>query len=496
VVVDPRRSATAEQADLHIQPVPGTDLAVALGLLHLAGAMGLVDEEYVAARTTGWPDVVRSVAGWPPDRVELVSGVPARQLTRLAQALGGPPASMLLTGRGPEQQSKGVDTVSALIGLMLALGRIGRPASGYGCLTGQANGQGGREHGQKADQLPGYRSISEPGDRSAVASVWGVAPEVLPGPGMSAVEMLGTIGRPGGVRGLIVAGSDLAVAGPDAGKVRHRLSALDLLAVLDSFPTETSQRAHFVLPVTQWAEEDGTVTNLEGRVLRRRAAVPAPAGVRTDLEVLCDLAARLGAGDAFRFAGAEGVFDELARASAGGRADYAGIAYPRLGAGPGLFWPCPDERHPGEPRMFTERFGHADGRARFVPVEYRDAGESPDEEFPLYFTTGRYREHYNSGGQTRRVARLQAARPEPRLQMHPSLAQRIGVEDGARVIVESRRGEARFRASIDTGIRADTVFAPFHWGADQCANLVTADTLDPVSRMPEFKVCAARVRAP
>ena len=493
MVVDPRRTATAEAADLHVQPVPGADLALALGLLHLAARTDAIDPDYLESRTVGWDQVRRSVDGWTPKMVEAVAGVPETVLRKLLDALTGPPASMLLSGRGPEQQSKGADTVSALINLMLALGRVGRPASGYGCLTGQANGQGGREHGQKADQLPGYRSIADPADRAHISAVWGMEESALPGPGLSAVEMLSSAGSPGGIRGLLVFGSDLTVASPAAGPVAERLRRLDLLAVADSLPSGTTDLAHVVLPVTQWAEEDGTITNLEGRVIRRRQALAPPEGVRTDMAILAGLADRLTGGQGFAFSTTEAVFDELRKASAGGRADYAGITYRRIDAEAGIHWPCPSEGHPGTPRLFTERFALPDGHARLIPVRYRDVAEPPDSAYPLYFTTGRYREHYNSGTQTRRLDRLVRARPAPRLQVHPDLAGRLGLGDGSRVVVKSRRGAARFEIELTPDIRADTVFAPFHWDGDGTANLLTLDALDPLSKMPEFKVCAVHL---
>ncbi|MGH9305678.1 MAG: molybdopterin-dependent oxidoreductase [Acidimicrobiales bacterium] len=494
IVVDPRSTATAQIADLHLQPVPGSDLAVANGLLHLAVAEGLIDTDYIEARTTGWDQVRHSVRDWTPAQVQRVAGIPERALRQTVEAIAGATASMLLSGRGPEQQSKGTDSVLALINLMLAMGKVGRPASGYGCITGQGNGQGGREHGQKADQLPGYRSITDGADRAAIARVWNVHPDTLPGAGNSAVDMIESIGSDGGLRGLVVAGSNLAVASPDARRVAERLGRLDCLAVLDSFANDTTALAHVVLPVAQWAEEDGTVTNLEGRVIRRRGACRPPPGVRTDIEVLCGLAERLGQAAGFRFSGPEEVFAELRAASAGGRADYAGISYDRIDSSHGVFWPCPTNDHPGTPRLFTERFAHPNGRARFVPVAYRPAAEAPDSDYPLYFTTGRYREHYNSGAQTRRVGRLQQARPEPRLQLHPILAKSLMLSDDGMVEVESRRGKACFKAHIDAGIRPDTVFAPLHWDGSQAANLITIAALDPISRMPEFKVCAVRIK--
>ncbi len=493
IVVDPRHTKTASLAKLHLQPIPGTDLALAMGLLQLAVAREMLDLEYIEARTVGWEQTRQSVQGWFPARVERVTGVPESLLRASLEAIAGAPASMLLTGRGPEQQSKGTDSVAALINLMLALGKAGRPASGYGCITGQGNGQGGREHGQKADQLPGYRSITEGADRAKIAAVWGIDPDSLPGAGSSAVEMLDSIGTEHGLRALLVVGSNLAVASPDSGRVSEQLAELDCLAVLDPFPSHTTALADIVLPVTQWAEEDGTMTNLEGRVVRRRRATDPPKGVRSDIEVLCALAERLGHGSQFRFEGPEAVFGELRRASAGARADYSGITYERIDASKGIFWPCPGLDHPGTPRLFGERFAHPDGMARFVPVSYRASAEEPDASYPLYFTTGRYQEHYNSGTQTRAVDRLGRLQPEPCLQMHPELASTIGVVDGAEVIAHSRRGSVRFKVDVTRDIRPDTVFAPFHWGGRKAANILTISALDPDSRMPEFKVCAVRL---
>jgi assimilatory nitrate reductase catalytic subunit len=264
--------------------------------------------------------------------------------------------------------------------------------------------------------------------------------------------------------------------------------------VLDAFPNHTTDLAHIVLPVTQWAEENGTVTNLEGRVIRRRQAITPPEGVRSDIQILCALADRMGQQHRFDFDGPEAVFAELARASAGGRADYAGITYQRLDATTGIFWPCPTTDHPGTLRLFSERFAHPDGRACFAPVIYRPAAEEPDLDYPLYFTTGRYKVHYNSGAQTRAIERLRRAQPEPRLQLHPDLAHTLGVNDGDTVLVSSRRGSVHFTADVTADIRPTTVFAPFHWGGSKAANILTIPALDPTSRMPEFKVCAVNVR--
>ncbi|MFK0118498.1 molybdopterin oxidoreductase family protein [Streptomyces sp. NPDC090994] len=495
IVVDPRRTKTAEQADLHLAPRPGTDLALALGLLHLVVAEGRVDEAYVAERTSGWEEArAAAMAHWP-EYVERITGVPVPELREAVRLFCAPEAAMVLTARGPEQQSKGTDTVGAWINLCLATGRAGRPYSGYGCLTGQGNGQGGREHGQKADQLPGYRKLTDPAARRHVAEVWGVDPDSLPGPGRSAYELLDALGSD--VRSLLLMGSNPVVSAPRAAHVESRLRSLDFLAVCDVVLSETAELADVVLPVTQWAEETGTTTSLEGRVLLRRRAITPPDGVRSDLEVLHELADRLGVEKGFP-ADPQEVFEELRRASAGGVADYSGISYGRLAEEGGVFWPCPAgdaEVHPGTPRLFLDRFATEDGRARFVPVAHRPAAEETDDEYPVLLTTGRVVAQYQSGAQTRRVDELNAAAPGPFVELHPRLAARLGAAEGDPVAVVSRRGRAVAPARITTGIRPDTVFMPFHWPGEGRANVLTNPALDPTSRMPEFKVCAVRVEA-
>ncbi|MEU8751541.1 molybdopterin oxidoreductase family protein [Streptomyces chartreusis] len=525
IVVDPRRTRTAEQADLHLAPRPGTDLALALGLLHLVVAEGRVDEEYVQERTAGWEDArAAAMAHWP-EYVERITGVPVPQLREAVRMFCEPEHAMVLTARGPEQQSKGTDTVGAWINLCLATGRAGRPLSGYGCLTGQGNGQGGREHGQKADQLPGYRKLDDPAARRHVAEVWGVDPDSLPGPGRSAYELLDALGTD--IKSLLLMGSNPVVSAPRAAHIEERIKSLDFLAVCDVVLSETAALADVVLPVTQWAEETGTTTNLEGRVLLRRRAITPPEGVRSDLEIMHELAARLSGERALEKGfptDAEEVFEELRRASAGGPADYSGITYRRLAEENGVFWPCPAATgaaedagdsedasldagpddpaqdhdadaapHPGTPRLFLDRFATPDGRARFAPVSHRAAAEEPDDEYPVLLTTGRVVAQYQSGAQTRRVDELNTAAPGPFVELHPRLAARLGAADGDPLAVISRRGRAVAPARITTAIRPDTVFMPFHWPGEGRANTLTNPALDPTSRMPEFKTCAVRV---
>jgi assimilatory nitrate reductase catalytic subunit len=493
IVADPRRTATAATASLHLAPRPGTDLALANGLLRIALSEDLIDEEYIEHRTLGFGGVRAAVTRYWPDRVERITGVPVEQLRRTVHALAEAPSAMILTARGAEQHANGTDTAQAFLNLALALGLPGKPFSGYGTITGQGNGQGGREHGLKADQLPGYRKLADAADRAHVAAVWGIDPEDLPAPGLSAFEMLDRLGTRGGVRTLLVFASNLAVSAPDALRVADRLRSLDLLVVSDLFLGETAQFADVVLPTTQWAEEEGTMTNLEGRVLRRRRALDPPDGVRSDLEVFQALAERLGAGRHFS-ADAHEVFEELRRASAGGIADYSGISYERIDAEQGVFWPCPSEEHPGTPRLFADRFPTPTGRAAFVRVLHRAPKEATSREYPYVLTTGRIAGQYQSGAQTRRHRGDDQAPREPEAELHPDLARRAGVGAGDVVQLRTRRGSAVFRARIGQDIRPDTVFVPFHWGGALSANALTNAALDPLSKMPEFKACAVDVR--
>ena len=497
VVVDPRRTATVRLTEsgggTHLQPTPGSDLVLLLGLIHIVIAEKLVDENYLNARTTGFDALARSVSAWWPQRVQSVTGVPTHQLREVARRLASGRGSYILTGRGVEQHVDGTDTATAAINLALVLGLPGSANSGYGTLTGQGNGQGGREHGQKADQLPGYRKIVDPAARAHVAGVWGVDADDLPGAGLPAVELLNSLGQPGGVRSLLVHGSNVVVSAPNVTRVRAGLAALDLLVVCDFFFSETASLAHYVLPVTQWAEEEGTMTNLEGRVIRRRQAIDAPDGVRNELWIMRELARRLESPGIFSDNPSE-VFGELARASEGGLADYSGIDYELLDGGAAVYWPYP-VGSTGTPRMFADGFAHPDGRARIVAVSPRAAPEPLNLPGSITLITGRLLEHYQSGSQTRRVPELNDAKPHARAELHPTTAASIGIVDGDLVELSNPRGTVRARALVVATIRPDTVFLPFHFAGTECANVLTQDATDPISGMPEFKTTAVTVRA-
>ena len=493
IVSDPRRTATARLADLHLQLTPGTDAALARGLLHVAIRDRLIDRAFIAQRTTGWEAVRRNAAAYWPDRVERETGVPAAQIVQAAHMLGEAATAIILSGRGTEQQSQGVQNALAFINLALALGQAGRKHCGWGCLTGQGNGQGAREHGLKCDQLPGYRRLDDARARDEIARVWDIDPDTLPPPGLHATAMIGSLGEPGGIQGLLLMGSNLLVSAPASGGLGGRLDRLELFVACDLFLNESSERADIVLPVTQWAEESGTMTNLEGRVLRRaRAAIP-PEGVRGDIDILADLATRLG-GARHIPATPEAAYDELRRASAGGVADYGGISLERIAAEEGVFWPCRDAGAPDARRMFLSRFGHDDGRARFTAAT-GSASEMSDARFPLYLSTGRVLAQYQTGAQTRRVPELAQAEPGAFVEIHPDTASLSGIVEGAGALLTTQRGSGVFRARLTRDIRRDTLFVPFHWGGEASVNRLTSDAIDPIAKIPQYKLCAVRLEA-
>jgi assimilatory nitrate reductase catalytic subunit len=491
IVVDPRATAFAAGANLHLQAAPGTDAILAYALLHVLIANHRIDDAYIAARTTGFEAVRRRAEEMTPERAERRTGVPADDIVAAARLLADAKRALILTARGVEQHGNGTDCTTAYINLALALGLPGRDGSGYGTLTGQGNGQGGREHGQKSDQLPGYGSVDDPIAVARIARAWNVPPARIARRGLSAAEIFDALGTK--ISGLFVLGSNPVVSAPRTAALRTKLGKLAHLVVCDFFLSETAAYANVVLPTLQWAEEHGTMTNLEGRVLLRTAQVAAPAGSRGDIAIVRDLAARLGAPELVASDEPEAVFDDLRRASAGGRADYSGITYDRLRRDEALYWPVPALDHPGTPVLFRERFHTPDGRARFVAIAAGDVSEQTDHAYPWKLTTGRNREHYLSGTQTRRTARLAAAVPEPVAEIHPVLAAQFGIANGGYMRIISRRGAVALRARVTEAIAMDTIFAPFHWGGAATVNDLIGGTLDPHSKMPPFKACAVRI---
>jgi assimilatory nitrate reductase catalytic subunit len=493
IVVDPRLTPIARTADLHLPVRPGRDSALYGAILHQLIKHDWLDHEFIANHASGFEEAKQAVASYDLDWAEQTTGIPKEKILLAAQWWGPAKTSFLLHARGIEHQSKGVENVLACINLVLATGRIGKPYCGYATITGQGNGQGGREHGHKCDQLPGNRDIENPEHRKYISDVWGIEEKDLPGKGLTAYEIIEAIDR-GEIKGLLSICFNPLVSLPNNNLVRRALEKLEYYVAIDFFLNETARHANLVLPGSLHEEEEGTVTTAEGRVVRIRKAINPPANARSDTSILLEIARRLGAEKHFTYNSSEEIFNELRVASKGGTADYFGITYKKIEDNMGIFWPCPSEDHPGTPRLWEDhKFKTPDGRAHFHGVPYRDPAEVTDGEYPVILTTGRVVSQYLSGTQTRRIGKLVKQYPEPLLEIHPKLAATLGIKHRELVKVLTRRGEAEFPAQIVETIREDTVFVPYHWPGRKSVNQLTSGHLDPVSKIPEFKVCACKL---
>ena len=491
VTIDPRQTMTSKLADIHIKLQPGFDSVFVNGLLYVILSEGLADQDYIEKFTTGIQELREVVAPYTPSYVEKLTGVMEAVTRTVARGFAQAATGIVLTARGIEQQVNGVENTLNYMNLNLITGKMGKQGSGYGAVTGQANGQGGREYGLKADQLPGYRSIEDPAAREHVAQVWGIEASELPGKGVSAFELFQKI-EDGTIKAMIVLGSNPLVSSPDNAYVAAMLKKLELLLVIDMFETETAELAHYLWPGSSFLEAEGTLTNLEGRVFHRPQVFPPPGEARLDYHILSDLAERLGKGQYFQYASIEAVFRELATASAGGKADYSGITYEKLQRNKGVFWPCPTADHAGTPRLFEQGFATASGKANLHAIVPKMPAEPIDKPFPFILTTGRLANHYLSGAQTRRTEALNKKSPIPTAEVHPSLAHQIGLKLGDHIRLTSRRGSQSFPVKIVESIHPKVIFVPFHWGGEWSVNKLTIAALDPTSRMPEFKLCAVK----
>lgn len=493
IVADPRMTPITRNADLFLPLRPGTDLVLLMSMLHVILRDGLEDRTFIAEHTSGFNEVAESVKPYNPRMAAEQTGVPPESIELAARWFATAERGIAMHARGLEHQSKGVENVLALINLTLATGKVGRDGCGCTMITGQGNGQGGREHGQKCDQLPGARSIHDPAAREYVAKVWGIAPEDLPQAGYTAQEIMNAI-HSGEIKGLLSICFNPLVSLPEAEFTRDALSKLEFFGVIDFFLSETAQHADVVLAGSLQEEEEGVTCSAEGRVIHIQKAVDPPANARGDSQIICELAKRLGKGEFFPYESTREIFDELRVASRGGIADYYGITYEKIDEQLGVFWPCPELDHPGTPNLFQGGVSFfPDGKCRFQLTEWRPSGDPVANDFPIYLTTGRVVSQYLSGAQTRRIGPLVDIYPEPLVEIHPLLAAKNNIADKDWVTITTRRNEMTLRAMVVKTIRPDTVFIPYHWANKQSANLLTHRTLDPRSKIPEYKVSACRI---
>ncbi|WP_368658180.1 molybdopterin oxidoreductase family protein [Metabacillus halosaccharovorans] len=495
IAIDPRETPTTQLADLHLKVKPGMDAALANGFLKVIIDENLVDEDFVNERATGFEEVKDYVQSLSLDEISDLTGVPIEQIRTAATKFASEESGMLFTARGVEQQIDGTVAVRNFLNVVIATGKIGKPNSGYGAITGQGNGQGAREHGQKADQLPGYRLIENEEHRTHVAKVWGIDKDELPRKGVSAYEMFQKING-GEITGMFLVCSNPVVSNPNAIFVKEALKKLKFLVAVDLFVSETAKFADLILPASSYLEDEGTMTNVEGRVTLREASRPCPGEAKNDWQIICEIAKVLGKEKYFPYQKAEDIFNELREASRGGIADYYGITYDRIRKEQGILWPCPEINHQGTERLFEHSFATPNGKANLIPVSNTSEipKEKPCSDYPLYLTTGRIMSHYLTGVQTRKSSALAARNFESYLEIHPETAKKYEIEPNSLVAVASKRGKITVRSKISEKIRQDTVFVPFHWAEDQNVNMLVGEDLDPTCKMPGFKVSTVNIR--
>jgi len=502
IIIDPRKVELVQYAHIWLRPRPGTDVAWINGLLHVILEEGLWDKEYVAQRTEGFEELRSAVAEYTPEYVERISGIPADDLRRAARMYAQAPRAMILYAMGITQHTRGTDNVKSLANLAMLCGNVGIEGGGVNPLRGQNNVQGACDMGALPNVLTGYQTVTNETVLTKFQQGWGTGVRLPQAVGMTMTEMFPAV-LAGKLKAMFIMGENPALSDANSTHVREALEKLDLLVVQDLFLTETAQLADVVLPAATFAEKDGTFTNTERRVQRVRKALNPPGNALPDWEIVQAIAQRVSAKLAERnsngnghlvrpssygyweYESAEEIFDELAALTP----SYAGINYARLERG-GLQWPCPNKYHPGTPYLHKDHF--ARGLGKFHGITHSPPAELPDEEYPFYLSTGRIRYHYHTGTMTRRSRGLARVAPEERIEIHPADAERMGIAEGDWVRVASRRGEVQARVRLTDRSAPGMVFGTFHF-AEAPINMLTNDALDPVGKIPEYKVCAVRV---
>jgi formate dehydrogenase alpha subunit len=484
IVADPRRIELAQRADIHLQMLPGTDVALLNAMLHHVVRMDLHDKTFIAERTHGFDDVARAVEPYTPERAETITGVPADLIRRAAEMYARGPRSSTLWAMGLTQHRTGTDIVTSLLNLILATGMIGRWGAAMLPIRGQNNVQGASDVGAIPMVYTDYQPVTDPAVRRRFAEAWGVPEERLPLESGLKVTQIVTEGSP--VRGMYIMGENPIISDPDVAHAEDWFHGLEFLAVHDLFLTETARYADVVIPGASFAEKDGTYVNTERRVQLARKAVPPPGNARPDLDILVELSNRIGLPTPFQ--SAADVMVEIASVTPSWR----GITHARLEETGGLQYPVHDATHGGTDFLFADRFPTADGRGTLVPVEFLPPAELPDEQYPFWMNTGRQLYHWHTGTMTRRSYGLDAREPVPTVEICPQDAAEIGVRDGDPVRITSRRNSIEIAVRLSPRVARHQIFIPMHY-REAAANLLTNPALDPYAHIPEFKVCAVRI---
>jgi len=482
IVADPREIDMTRFADIWLRHTPGTDVALFNGLMHVIIEEGLYDEEYVKGRTEGFEEMREVLKRYTPQFVEGITGVPQEELRKAARLYAGAERAAIFYAMGITQHVTGTDNVKSLANLAMLCGNVGIESGGVNPLRGQNNVQGACDLGALPNVFPAYQQTANAEARKKFEAAWKV--QGLQGtPGLTVTEMIPAAAK-GDIKALYIMGENPMVSDPDLKHVEEGLKNLDFLVVQDIFLTETAQLADVVLPAASFAEKDGTFTNTERRVQRVRKGVEPPGQARTDWEIIADLATRMGY--KMKYRSAEEIFAEFTELTP----SYAGISYKRLEKEGGIQWPCPTPKHPGTPYLHKDKFVR--GKGLFHAVEFIPPAELPDKDYPLLLTTGRVLYHYHTGSMTRRDDGLNFRYPEGQVEMHPVDAMEMGVADGERVRIASRRGRIEMPVMVTPRSPQGTVFIPFHF-FEAAANQLTNPVLDPIGKIPEYKVCAVKV---
>jgi assimilatory nitrate reductase catalytic subunit len=499
IVVDPRVTKTAMVADVHLAVKPRGDIALANGILRVLFDDGLVDLDTCRGVFDGVDDLVAHLAAWDVERAAAASGIDAATIRATAYAIARADACTIAWTMGVNHSVQGTDTVTLLNSIAVLTGNVGRPGASPFSITGQCNAMGTRETGFTAS-MPGYRAYDDPDARAELAAIWGVDESRLPAARGKAYPDIVNAVMAGRIKGLWVIGTNPVVSFPNRDILEQALAHLDLLVVQDVFETPTTALADIVLPAAVWGEKDGTFTNSERRVSRVRAAVAPPGDARPDFDIFLDVARRWGCADEL-FGGwttPRDAFEEWRHVSAGRPCDYSGITYERIDAVGGVQWPCPagDPTVPlaGTARLYTDgTFNRPNGRAKVYAVEPQPVRDRPRRDFPLVLNTGRTVEHWHTRTKTGRIPVLEGLAPEAWVEMHPDDAAARHLRSGDWARVASTRGAIdAIRVRVTPVVRRGEVFVPFHWD-ERCANRLTDDEFDPVSREPNYKQCAVEV---
>ena len=481
IVADPRMTHTAWMADIFLQLKPGTDVALLNGMAHVIIKEGLIDNDYITKWTRGYEELVEAVKDYSPEKAAEITGISAGDIIRAARAYAISPASAILYSMGITQHTTGTDNVQAISNLALITGHLGKPGTGVMPLRGQNNVQGACDMGALAEFYPGYKKADDPQTTKFFTEAWSV--DSLPaGRGLTATEMIDAAAT-GEIRAMYIIGEDPANSDPRSNYTRDALEKLDFLVVQDIFITATAQLADVLLPAAAWAEKEGSYTSTERRVQWSCKAIEPPGEAKSDLEIVCSVAGRLGL--KLDYPDAASALLEINRVVP----QYGGITRERLN-GFGLVWPCPSSDHPGTPILHAQGFKLKDGKAIIMPVRYKPAAEDVSWEYPFILTTGRVTVHHNAGSMTRRSPSLMEREPDLFVEINTADASKLRIADGDEVMITTPRGKTTALARLTDRVKRGVVFMPFHFPG---TNVLTADFTDPEARIPEFKVSACKI---